>query len=88
MFAVIYLNEFAWPELIGVYGNYEEAKDTVMAMIASDGRDLVTHRPCADWDARHRVGYGEGHRVAAIAQEQFGTGTESPHSYLIQKVPA
>lgn len=76
MYVCIYMNEYCWPEVIGVYQNYDQAEGMVLNEIAASEKDLVSR-------GKTKSGVGG---VTEIEQEQFCTGPESYHSYIIQLI--
>ena len=80
MFVVIYMNKFCWPEVVGTTSTDTEARELVKKHAKLLGRPTLVHdgNVFAEPDK-------DG--VSNVSQEQFRTGHESYHSFLIQQSP-
>lgn len=74
-YAVIRLNQFAWPIFIGVFGDEEQAEQIIRTQIAAEGRTIASETP-----------WSKDGAAPGIMQKQFTTGQESYNSWVIQGI--
>jgi hypothetical protein len=75
-YVVTYINEFIWPEVMGIYNDYDTAEAVIMGAIALDGKTM---------EDRGKSPGGPG-EVSNVPFEQIRTQSDSYYSYLIHEV--